>query len=141
MRAICSTAIVLVAAALLSAQQITQVTVPGVTNFKRLDTTIACAGATTAQSVPEIKKMGYASIINLLAERDVVPELLQQDATPGNLCAALEHILTPEGAAAQRAAFARYLPMLRPPEGMPSDAAADAVLSLIEQPASDHSGA
>ena len=65
MRAICSTAIVLLAAAVLSAQQVTQVTVPGVTNFKRLDTTIACAGATAAQSVPEIKKMGYASIINL----------------------------------------------------------------------------
>jgi len=47
------------------AQQITSETVPGVTNFKRLETTIACAGATTAQGVPELKKMGYASIINL----------------------------------------------------------------------------
>jgi uncharacterized protein (TIGR01244 family) len=65
MRAICSMALVLLVAASASAQQVTQETVPGVTNFKRLDTTIACAGATTAQSVPEIKKMGYASIINL----------------------------------------------------------------------------
>jgi lipid-A-disaccharide synthase len=99
------------------------------------------ANPVTIWLVRRMARVKYASIINLLAERDVVPELLQQDATPGNLCAALEHILTPEGAAAQRAAFARYLPMLRPPEGMPSDAAADAVLSLIEQPASDHSGA
>jgi uncharacterized protein (TIGR01244 family) len=47
------------------AQQVTQENVPGIDNFKRLETTIACAGATSAQSVPELKKMGYASIINL----------------------------------------------------------------------------
>src|SRR6266566_2342859 len=47
------------------AQPVTEKTVPGVTNFKNLETTIACAGATTAQAVPELKKMGYASIINL----------------------------------------------------------------------------
>jgi len=57
----------LLAAALAIAfvQQVTSETVPGVTNFKKLETTIACAGATTAQGVPELKKMGYASIINL----------------------------------------------------------------------------
>jgi uncharacterized protein (TIGR01244 family) len=48
-----------------SAQQVTKQTVPGVTNFARLETTIACAGATTPEAVPEIKKMGYASIINM----------------------------------------------------------------------------
>jgi uncharacterized protein (TIGR01244 family) len=39
--------------------------VPGVTNFARLETTVACGGATTAEAVPELKKMGFASIINL----------------------------------------------------------------------------
>jgi len=48
-----------------AAQGVTKEAVEGVTNFKRLDTTVACAGATTAQAVPEIKKMGFASIINL----------------------------------------------------------------------------
>ena len=47
------------------AQQVTKQDVQGVTNFKRLETTVACAGATTAEAVPEIKKMGFASIINL----------------------------------------------------------------------------
>src|ERR1051326_1405851 len=55
----------LVIAAAAFAQQVTEKTVPGVTNFKNLETTIACAGATTAAAVPELKKMGYASIINL----------------------------------------------------------------------------
>jgi len=45
--------------------QVTKVTVAGVTNFNKLETTIACAGATTSDAVPELKKMGYASIINL----------------------------------------------------------------------------
>ena len=47
------------------AQQVTKPAVAGVTNFARLETTVACAGATTAEAVPEIKKMGFASIINL----------------------------------------------------------------------------
>ncbi len=46
-------------------QEVTKETVEGVTNFNRLETTVACAGATKAQAVPEIKKMGFASIINL----------------------------------------------------------------------------
>ena len=45
--------------------QVTKESVPGVTNFSRLETTIACAGATAPAAVAELKKMGYASIINL----------------------------------------------------------------------------
>jgi uncharacterized protein (TIGR01244 family) len=48
-----------------TAQQVTKETVAGVTNFVRLETTVACAGATKAEAVPELKKMGFASIINL----------------------------------------------------------------------------
>jgi uncharacterized protein (TIGR01244 family) len=55
-------------AAMLAASALAQVTkesVPGVTNFARLETTVACGGATKAEAVPELKKMGFASIINL----------------------------------------------------------------------------
>src|SRR5713226_6026745 len=48
-----------------SAQQVTKPTVPGVTNFATLETTVACGGATTPEAVPELKKMGFKSIINL----------------------------------------------------------------------------
>ena len=48
-----------------AAQQVTKQTVPGVQNFARLETTVACGGATTPEAVPEIKKMGYASIVNM----------------------------------------------------------------------------
>jgi uncharacterized protein (TIGR01244 family) len=40
-------------------------TVPGITNFAQVQTTVACAGAVTPESVAGIKKMGFASIINL----------------------------------------------------------------------------
>jgi protein tyrosine phosphatase (PTP) superfamily phosphohydrolase (DUF442 family) len=47
------------------AQQVTKQSVTGVTNFARLETTVACGGATKPEAVPELKKMGFASIINL----------------------------------------------------------------------------
>jgi uncharacterized protein (TIGR01244 family) len=54
-----------VGGAVAGAQSVTKETLPGVTNFARLETTIACAGATTPQAVAGLKQMGYASIINL----------------------------------------------------------------------------
>src|SRR6059036_3098159 len=47
------------------AQQVTKQDVPGAINFTRLETTVACGGATKPEAVPEIKKLGFASIINL----------------------------------------------------------------------------
>ena len=45
--------------------QVKKSTVPGVTNFAQVETTVACAGAITPASVAGIKNMGFASIINL----------------------------------------------------------------------------
>lgn len=52
----------LVAAA---AQQVTREEMAGVRNLARLETTVACAGAITAEAIPEIAKMGFVSIVNL----------------------------------------------------------------------------
>jgi uncharacterized protein (TIGR01244 family) len=49
----------------LGAQQVTKENVPGVVNFARLETTVACGGATKVEAVPAIKKMGFAAIINV----------------------------------------------------------------------------
>jgi len=51
--------------ATLASAQVTKDTVPGITNFSHVETTIACAGATTPAGVAEVKRLGYASIINL----------------------------------------------------------------------------
>jgi uncharacterized protein (TIGR01244 family) len=45
--------------------QVTKPTVEGVTNFAKVESTIACAGATTPAGVGEVKKLGYKTIINL----------------------------------------------------------------------------
>jgi uncharacterized protein (TIGR01244 family) len=45
--------------------QVKKSSVEGVTNFAQVETTVACAGATTPQAVAGIKKMGFASVIDL----------------------------------------------------------------------------
>jgi uncharacterized protein (TIGR01244 family) len=52
-------------AAAVHAQQVTKKTVPGVTNFATVETTVACAGAVDASAIPDIKSLGFKSIINL----------------------------------------------------------------------------
>jgi uncharacterized protein (TIGR01244 family) len=47
------------------AQEVTKESVPGVRNFARLETTVACAGATGPEAMSKIKEMGFASVINL----------------------------------------------------------------------------
>ena len=75
----------------------------------------------------------YVSIVNLLADEAIIPELLLEDCRPPLLAAALERVLTdPAAAAAQRAGFARVLSRLAPPGGgSPSEAAARAVLAAM----------
>jgi uncharacterized protein (TIGR01244 family) len=60
-------AVLVVAAASLIRAQATpgKHDVAGVTNFTRLDATVACAGATKAGAVPELKAQGFKSIVNL----------------------------------------------------------------------------
>ena len=52
-------------AATAASAQVVRQEVPGIRNFAKIESTVACAGAITPGAIPEIKKMGYASIINL----------------------------------------------------------------------------
>lgn len=45
--------------------QVVKQDVEGIRNFSKIESTVACAGAITPKAIPEIKKMGFASIINL----------------------------------------------------------------------------
>ena len=51
--------------AAVSAQQVTKKDIAGISTFAQLETTIACGGATKAEAVPELKRMGFKSVINL----------------------------------------------------------------------------
>lgn len=99
------------------------------------------ANPVTAEIVRALIRVPFVSLTNLLAERLVVPEFLQQQCTPERLVAALLPLLRdPATTAAQRAGFAEVVARLRPPGGgtaggVPSEAAAAAVLATIDQAA------
>jgi len=52
-------------AAGVTAQQVTKQEVAGITNFARVETTIACGGATKPEALSTLKKMGFNSVFNL----------------------------------------------------------------------------
>lgn len=84
----------------------------------------------TAAIVRRIVKVPHASLVNLLCDRAVVPELLQESCTPAALATSLLSVMAdPE---AQRAGFAEALARLRPAAGTPSEAAATAILAMPE---------
>ncbi len=74
-------------------------------------------------------KVPFLSMVNLIAERQIVPELIQQDMTPSKIAAAAEELLTnPERAGRMHADLAEVRLALRS-EGDPFARAAD----LIEE--------
>src|ERR1019366_4443629 len=65
-RVLPSLAVVTIGVSVAAAQsQVKKSTVEGITNFAQVETTVACAGAVKPGSVAGIKKMGFASIVNL----------------------------------------------------------------------------
>jgi len=86
----------------------------------------------TARIAWLLLKVRYASLVNLLLDRMLVPEFIQLRCSPGNLAGGLRRLLRdPAAVAEQRAGFKDALGRLRPPEGLPSEAAAAAVLAAI----------
>ncbi len=78
-------------------------------------------------------RVPHVAMVNLLAGREVVPELLQQDCTPEKLGATVAALLTdPARGAAQRAGLRDVMESLRAPAGEPADAAALEVLALLD---------
>src|SRR5881628_3383789 len=66
MRTVISMLVILaVGVSIAAAQQVKKESVPGINNFAKVESTVACAGTITPAAVADIKKMGYASIINL----------------------------------------------------------------------------
>lgn len=109
-----ATIAMLVTAAL--AQEVTKDPVAGSRNFARLGTTVACAGATEADALPEIKKMGFVSVINLrlATETNANVDVAQERAKELGL---------------------RYFHV--PFDGKPDPKAADAFLAAITTPGAE----
>jgi len=83
-----------------------------------------------------VRRMGvsvsHASLVNLLAGREVVPERLQEDCTPEKLAASVDEILRSETVrASQQQAFKDVMRALGDPTPSPSERAAKVVLDII----------
>lgn len=85
----------------------------------------------TAVIVRRLIQVRFVSLVNLLAEREVAPEYLQERATPDALAGALDGLLDGQAAEDQRVAFRAVLDQLHPPGLAPSEAAAEAVLAAL----------
>ena len=94
--------------------QVKKSTVDGITSLAQVETTVACAGAVTPSAVAGIKKMGFASIINLRQDNEKGADI---DAE----------------AAAAKAAGINFVHL--PLSGsMPDPAVADRFLKIITEP-------
>jgi uncharacterized protein (TIGR01244 family) len=107
-------AALIASAAIAAAQQVTKEEVAGIRNLSRLETTVACAGATEIEAIPNVKKMGFVSMINL-----------RQASEPG--------ANVPQSEAAAKAAGLKYfhIPL---DASAPDPAVADRFLDAIKQP-------
>ena len=86
----------------------------------------------TAAIARRLVRVKFAALVNILAGREVVPELIQQRCTPALLAETVATLLAdPAAAQAQREAFTPLLASLAPPTGSPSEAAAQAILELL----------
>jgi len=87
----------------------------------------------TAVIAKLLVRVKYAAMVNLLADREVVPEMIQWTCTPARLAEEIARLLTDATTATtQRAAYAEILATLHPPSGKPpAAAAADSVLALL----------
>ncbi|WP_428393884.1 lipid-A-disaccharide synthase [Lichenicoccus sp.] len=89
----------------------------------------------TAAIARRLIRVKHVAMVNLLAGRTLVPELLQQDCRPTRLAATLAHLLDDNAAAStQRAGFRDVLNRLRPETGTPAEAAAREILAVLDRP-------
>jgi lipid-A-disaccharide synthase len=89
-------------------------------------------GPVTAFWARQVITTPYITILNILAGSDVIPERIQDDSMPTQLCADVVRLFTNEDARRQQmSAFRRLLPKLIGGEDA-ADASARAVLALVD---------
>ncbi|MGE0593998.1 MAG: sulfur transferase domain-containing protein [Vicinamibacterales bacterium] len=104
--------------AVAGAQQVSTEQVAGITNLRRIETTIACAGAITATVVPEIRKMGFVSIVNLRLASEPGAEVEREEAAAK--AAGLRYYHVPFDGSPDERAAAQFLDAITSPGAEPA---------------------
>ena len=100
------------------AAQVSSETVEGVTNFRQVRSTVACAGAVTPESLKAVKGMGYASVVNLRQASENGANVEAGAAAAS--AAGLKYIHIPMNAAApDAAAFDQFIAAAKAPANQP----------------------
>jgi uncharacterized protein (TIGR01244 family) len=109
------------AAVLLAATATAQVTtenVAGITNFRQVKSTVACAGATTPESMRAVKDMGFVAVVNLRQASENGANVEAETAAAE--AAGLKYLHVPmNGAAPDPAVVDRFLAAAREPANNP----------------------
>jgi uncharacterized protein (TIGR01244 family) len=101
-----------------AAAQIATDSVSGITNFKQVKGTVACAGATTPESMRAVKDLGFAAVVNLRQASEKGANIEAETAAAE--AAGLRYIHIPmNGAAPDAAVVDRFLEAARNPANSP----------------------
>lgn len=88
--------------------------------------------STSARMMRKMMKMPWVNLVNILLKQSIIPEKIQEDATPETLAQAVLTLWNDKDAQqAQLQGMQQALGMLMPEGATPSEAAADAVLAKV----------
>lgn len=111
---------VLAASAAATAQSgVSKASVPGVVNFGYLGKTVACAGATAPAALAEVKRLGYASVINLRVASEPGAEI-EASAAAAKAAGLIFVHLPFNGASPDPAVVDRFLAAVTEPKNQPA---------------------
>ena len=117
-RALLICALIVIAAVDCAHAQVTSETVTGITNLKRLETTVACAGSTTPESMRAVRDMGFASVVNLREASE--PNANVEAETAAAKAAGLRYLHLPLNRESPDTAVAdRFVAAARDPDNQP----------------------
>jgi len=99
--------------------QVTKEDVPGITNFARVETTVACGGAIKPEAVAELKQRGFKSIFDLQLPTERTANIDGEAAAAKQAGIAFIHVpFTPSNP--DTASVEKFLAEIRKPENEPA---------------------
>jgi uncharacterized protein (TIGR01244 family) len=114
-----ATLITFVALAPAAGAQATKDTVPGVSNFARVETTVACGGVITPEAIAELHDRGYKSVFNLQLRDERNANVDKEAAAAKTAGVAFVHVpFTP--ASPDNASVELFLQEIAKPENQPA---------------------